>query len=203
MVSLAKDWKPVPPQLRCEIQGSDENKPISVQDEDFSVTYGNCAIKFLEHVQVKVNLDFTRRGDLSLQLKAPSGTISPLTRKRFINNLTGYKNLTNWVITTLFNWGESPAGKWELIVGDFDPENPSTGTLYSWSLILYGMISDPRSNISHVFTSAKPPTTSSPPTATWKKFLLIAGLVLIAVVFIAEFVGTTQRKAGKKRHKRD
>ena len=26
MVSLARDWKPVPPQLRCEIRGSDENK---------------------------------------------------------------------------------------------------------------------------------------------------------------------------------
>lgn len=90
--------------------------------------FGNCAIKFLEHVQVKVDLDFTRRGDLSLQLKAPSGTISPLTRKRLIDNLTGYKNLTNWVITTLFNWGESPKGKWELSVRDFDPKEPSTGT---------------------------------------------------------------------------
>ena len=26
MMSLAKDWKPVPTQLRCEIKGSDENK---------------------------------------------------------------------------------------------------------------------------------------------------------------------------------
>ena len=27
MVSLAKEWKPVPrPQLRCEIKGTDENK---------------------------------------------------------------------------------------------------------------------------------------------------------------------------------
>ncbi|XP_078381979.1 proprotein convertase subtilisin/kexin type 6-like isoform X2 [Oculina patagonica] len=185
MVSLAKDWKTVPPQLRCEIKGSEQNKPISVQDEVFSVTYENCAIKFLEHVQIKVNLDFTRRGDLSLQLKAPSGTISPLNRKRFIDNLTGYKNLTNWVITTLFNWGESPAGKWELIVGDFDPKNPSSGTLYSWSLILYGTITNPRSNISDVFTTAKPPSTSNAPTASWKKILLIGGLVLIVVVFIA------------------
>jgi len=103
-------------------------RPIPDQNKVFPITFGNCAIKFLEHVQVKVNLDFTRRGDLSLQLKAPSGTTSPLTRKRNIDNLTGYKNLTNWVITTLFNWGESPIGKWELSVRDFDPKNPSTGT---------------------------------------------------------------------------
>lgn len=103
-------------------------RPIPDQNYVFSITFGNCAIKFLEHVQVKVDLDFTRRGDLSLQLKAPSGTISPLTRKRVIDNLTGYKNLTNWVITTLFNWGESPIGKWELSVRDFNPKKPSTGT---------------------------------------------------------------------------
>lgn len=103
-------------------------RPIPNQNTGFSITFGNCTIKFLEHVQVKVNLDFTRRGDLSLQLKAPSGTISPLTRKRVIDNLTRYKNLTNWVITTLFNWGESPIGKWELSVRDFDPKIPSTGT---------------------------------------------------------------------------
>ena len=103
-------------------------RPIPDANKVFSTTFGNCTIKFLEHVQVKVNLEFTRRGDLSLQLKAPSGTISPLTRKRNIDNLTGYKNLTNWVITTLFNWGENPTGKWELSVRDFDPKNPSTGT---------------------------------------------------------------------------
>lgn len=105
-------------------------RPIPDQNYVFSIMFGNCAIKFLEHVQVKVDLDFTRRGDLSLQLKAPSGTISPLTRKRFIDNLTGYRNLTDWVITTLFNWGESPIGKWELRVRDFDPKEPSTGTFF-------------------------------------------------------------------------
>ena len=108
-------------------------RPIPDRNRVFSITFGDCSIKFLEHVQVKVNLDFTRRGDLSLQLKAPSGTISPLTRKRVIDNLTGYKNLTNWVITTLFNWGESPIGKWELSVRDFDPKNPSTGKFYVFS----------------------------------------------------------------------
>ena len=92
-----------------------------------SIMFRDCPIKFLEHVQVKVNLDFARRGDLSLQLKAPSGTTSPLTRKRTFDNLLGHRNLTDWVMTTLFHWGESPAGEWELIVADFDKRYPSTG----------------------------------------------------------------------------
>ena len=94
---------------------------------EFSVTVVNCEINFLEHVQVKVNLDFTRRGDLLLELRAPSGITSPLTRQRRIDNLTGYKNLTNWIITTLFNWGENPEGQWKLKIGNFDPAYKTTG----------------------------------------------------------------------------
>ena len=87
----------------------------------------NCKIKFLEHVQIKINLDFSRRGDLSLQLKAPSGTTSPLTRKRRMDNYTGYRNLTDWIMATLFHWRENPRGRWELKIDDFDPKIPSSG----------------------------------------------------------------------------
>ncbi|PFX21748.1 Furin-1 [Stylophora pistillata] len=76
---------------------------------------------------IRLNLDFSRRGDLSLQLTAPSGTVSPLTRKRVIDNITGYRNLTDWIITTLFHWGEDPTGSWELNIDDFDKNIPSKG----------------------------------------------------------------------------
>ena len=92
-----------------------------------SVAFKGCPIKFLEHVQIRVDLYFTHRGDLSLRLKAPSGTTSPMTGHRPIDNLTPFKNLTNWHITTLFHWGESPEGKWELSVEDFDKETPTSG----------------------------------------------------------------------------
>ncbi|XP_022809945.1 proprotein convertase subtilisin/kexin type 6-like [Stylophora pistillata] len=140
MVSLAKKWTTVPRQLKCEIEGSETNKQIPGA---VFIEVKNCAIKFLEHVQIKVNLDFPHRGDLALQLKAPSGTTSPLTRKRRMDNFTGYRNLTDWIIATLFHWRENPSGRWELKVDDFDPKIPSLGTLYDWSLILYGTSSDP------------------------------------------------------------
>ena len=87
----------------------------------------DCAIKFLEHVQIRVNLNFSRRGDLSLQLRAPSSTTSPMTRKRRIDSLRG--NLTDWIITSLFHWGEDPNGKWELKIDDFDKRYPNSGDL--------------------------------------------------------------------------
>ena len=87
---------------------------------EVSVTFGSCGIKFLEHVQVKVNLDFARRGDLYLELEAPTRTKSPLTRQRPTDNLTRRTNLTDWVFTTLFNWGESPVGQWKLKLENLD-----------------------------------------------------------------------------------
>ncbi|KAL9957570.1 hypothetical protein ACROYT_G034489 [Oculina patagonica] len=191
MVSLAKNWKTVSPQLRCEIKGDDKNKPIP---STVSIRFRNCPIKFLEHVQIKVDLDFSRRGDLSLQLKAPTGTKSPMTRRRVFDNLRGVKNLTDWVMTTLFNWGESPEGEWELQIADLDKRYPSTGTLYSWSLILYGT-----TNVSHNLTIPKAPssqptrtvtTTKQPPTTkpvpgppSWLKYLFKVAVLLFGIVF--------------------
>jgi len=101
-----------------------------------SIEVKGCRIKFLEHVQVKVDLDFNYRGDLSLQLKAPSGTASPLTRYREMDSFLGKRNLTDWTITTLFHWGEDPTGKWELTIEDFDKRNPSTGYYLLWKSLV-------------------------------------------------------------------
>ncbi|XP_066023713.1 furin-like protease kpc-1 isoform X2 [Pocillopora verrucosa] len=137
MVMLARKWKEVPEQMKCEIEGSvkDINIPGTVLIE-----VKDCSIKFLEHVQIRVNLNFSRRGDLSLQLKAPSNTTSPMTRKRPKDNST---RLSDWIIESLFHWGEDPSGRWELKIDCFDKPCRSSGQLHSWSLILYGTPSDP------------------------------------------------------------
>ena len=76
---------------------------------------------------MRVNLVFQRRGDLYLELIAPSGTISPLTRQRRMDNIYGYKNLTNWHITTLFSWGENPEGQWKLRIENVDKNYKTNG----------------------------------------------------------------------------
>ena len=81
----------------------------------------------MEHVQVKVDLDFELRGYLYLELQAPSGTISPLTRKRNVDIVLRSRNLTNWKFTTLFNWGEDPSGQWKLKIGNLDPNVQRNG----------------------------------------------------------------------------
>ncbi|RMX47371.1 hypothetical protein pdam_00025333, partial [Pocillopora damicornis] len=123
MVNLAKNWTQVPRQRKCKIEGSERQIPGTV-----SVEVKNCEIKFLEHVQIRVDLNFSRRGDLLLHLKSPSNTTCPLTRDRFADNFQKFTNLTDWYITTLFHWGENPTGKWELKISDADPGNPSAGS---------------------------------------------------------------------------
>lgn len=94
---------------------------------EVTIKFGNCDIKYLEHVQVNVSLYFPRRGDLGLALEAPTGTTSPLTRYRMMDNVFGETTLTNWVITTLFHWGESPEGQWKLTITNLDSRYQTTG----------------------------------------------------------------------------
>ncbi|XP_067040624.1 proprotein convertase subtilisin/kexin type 4-like [Acropora muricata] len=147
MVHLAKQWNTVPEQRICEIRGNDSNRAIP---SEVSLKVTNCDIKFLEHVQVKVDLDFELRGYLYLELQAPSGTTSPLTRKRNVDIVLRSRNLTNWKFTTLFNWGEDPAGQWKLKIGNLDRNVQRHGVLFSWSLIFYGTTRDPISSNPHV-----------------------------------------------------
>ena len=91
-----------------------------------SIEVKNCPVNFLEHVQIKVDLNVSCLGDLSLQLKAPSNTTSPMTQKRPEDNTT---ELPNWTIKTLFHWGEDPNGRWELKIKAFDKLHPISGDL--------------------------------------------------------------------------
>lgn len=149
---------------------------------------------------------------MKLELKAPSGTISPMTGERPLDSLTSFENLTNWHITTLFHWGESPVGEWELSVQDFAEETATQGTLYSWSLILYGTTSDPP--ISRVFTmvhSAAHTTTTvkKTPKSTFdtKKYTLalvtpISVVLIIALIVIVSCL-CHSKKRSRERNQRN
>ncbi|XP_022786312.1 proprotein convertase subtilisin/kexin type 6-like [Stylophora pistillata] len=163
MVNLAKRWTKVPQHLKCEFGGSYKTEKIP---STVSLEVKNCEIKFLEHVQIRVNLDFSRRGDLLLHLKSPSNTTCPLTRDRFVDNYQKFTNLTDWHITTLFHWGEKANGRWELKISDAHTRNPSTGKLHRWSLILYGTSSDPLKPSIKDYITRKPTISPVRPTRT-------------------------------------
>ena len=82
----------------------------------FTADKQNCGIRFLEHVQVNMNLTFPGRGHLEMISKSPSGTKSQLLYPRFLDSFSSRKNLTNWNVTSLHYWGENPAGDWNITI---------------------------------------------------------------------------------------
>lgn len=85
-------------------------------------------INFLEHVEVSVKLNYTRRGDLLIKLVSPQGTVSNLTHYRKQDSYYRLKNL-DWVLMTLHYWGENATGPWKLRLHNSQLNHVNTGTI--------------------------------------------------------------------------
>lgn len=93
-------------------------------------------IRYLEHVQLMLSLDYTRRGDLVVYLTSPMGTKSCLLspRKEDISD----EGFTKWPFMTTHSWGEDPRGTWTLEIKDLGDNRPNHGLLTEWQLIIHG-----------------------------------------------------------------
>ncbi|XP_036011582.1 proprotein convertase subtilisin/kexin type 4 isoform X9 [Mus musculus] len=96
-------------------------------------------IRSLEHVQVQLSLSYSRRGDLEIFLTSPMGTRSTLVAIRPLD-ISG-QGYNNWIFMSTHYWDEDPQGLWTLGL-----ENKgyyfNTGTLYYYTLLLYGTAED-------------------------------------------------------------
>ena len=133
LVTLAKNWTTVPKQKSCHFHLNFKNGDIPSRHH-FKLNFttdgcqkcsnksenGTCknAITKLEHVVVNITLKHRRRGDLSIDLISPSGTISHMLHKRPYDGSTA--GLKGWTFMTLFNWCENPKGTWQLVFTDND-----------------------------------------------------------------------------------
>ncbi|KAK2865354.1 hypothetical protein FQN49_003666 [Arthroderma sp. PD_2] len=89
----------------------------------------------LEHVTVTMNVNHTRRGDLSVELVSPEGMVSHLSTPRMPDDRgTGY---VDWEFMSVAHWGESGIGMWRVIVKDTNV-NGHNGTFVNWRLNLWG-----------------------------------------------------------------
>ncbi|XP_065675933.1 furin-like protease kpc-1 [Hydra vulgaris] len=143
-----KDWKTAGTQHMCHTIKNDVNEFSAASTDSYIEASGcendkgSCVTK-LEHVHVVINLKKNRqRGQLSISLTSPHGTVSKILQKRPRDNSEeGFKN---WAFLTVFHWGESPKGKWKLSINDQTKEG---FTLVSWYMTFYGTcdnkISDP------------------------------------------------------------
>jgi subtilisin-like proprotein convertase family protein len=88
----------------------------------------------VEHVEIVVNAQHAYRGDISISLESPGGTVSRMMEDRERDSDANY---TNWHMSSVANWGEHSAGQWTLSVWD-DFAGEIDGTFTSWKLIVHG-----------------------------------------------------------------
>uniref|UniRef100_A0A3Q2P1X4 SPC3 n=1 Tax=Fundulus heteroclitus TaxID=8078 RepID=A0A3Q2P1X4_FUNHE len=149
MVKEAERWKQVPEQHECvEEEAIQIIHPGSVLTSAYETT--GCSgeasrhVVYVEHVVVRVTITHSRRGDLSITLMSPAGTVSQLLAHRPLDNST--EGFQNWEFMTAHSWGEQAAGEWTLKIKDTPSQKRDSaelGMLKKWSLVIYGTAEQP------------------------------------------------------------
>ncbi|XP_059486972.1 furin-like protease 1 isoform X2 [Neocloeon triangulifer] len=135
MVKLAKKWVTVPEQQRCEIIAKNAEKLIPAKSQvNIKLRVRECpGVNFLEHVQAKITLTTSRRGDLQIHLTSPGGTRSTLLDRRRLD--VSRAGFNRWPFMTVHSWGETPVGIWQLEIHN---EGRYLANLSAWELSLHG-----------------------------------------------------------------
>lgn len=104
---------------------------------EHSVSLHGSQIQFIEYVLVTVYIEHPRRGEVTIHLTSPSGTVSELATKH--NDY--HRNYPNdgWTFSSLHFWGEAQAdGTWTLEVCDREPNNGYKGALKWYQINVAG-----------------------------------------------------------------
>ncbi|XP_017958686.1 furin-like protease 1 isoform X5 [Drosophila navojoa] len=135
MVRVARTWKTVPEQHRCEINAPHVDKAIPPRKHiTLQLAVNHClSVNYLEHVQAKITLTSQRRGDIQLYLRSPANTrVTLLTSRIHDNSRSGFNQ---WPFMSVHTWGESPHGNWQLEIHN---EGRYMAQITQWDMILYG-----------------------------------------------------------------
>ncbi|XP_055514913.1 proprotein convertase subtilisin/kexin type 4-like isoform X2 [Leucoraja erinacea] len=143
LVDLATKWLTVHPQRECSIEIIKSPQVISdklVIKKHINACSGTKDyIRSLEHVEARMSLSYTRRGDLRIYLISPSGTCSNLVDVRPHDaSPRGYRD---WTFMTIHCWDEDPKGVWTLKIEN-KGSSRNTGVLSYFKMQLYGTEED-------------------------------------------------------------
>jgi len=137
-----KTWRNVPESRECRGKSFSEakslrwNQPLTVEIDSDGCAGSKNEIRYLEHVQLILTLEYSRRGDLIIVLTTPMGTKTVLLPTRSEDSSDeGFKK---WPFMTTHAWGEDPRGKWTFEIRDAGDARANTGTLRDWQLVLFG-----------------------------------------------------------------
>ncbi|KAK7430939.1 pheromone processing endoprotease [Neonectria magnoliae] len=142
MVQQAKTWENVKPQAWYFSPWIHVKKAIPEGKDGLAVSFEvtpemlkDANLERVEHVTVTMNVEHTRRGDLSVDLISPEEVTSHLAvTRRLDSDDHGYKD---WTFMSVAHWGESGVGKWTIVVKDTE-KNQYKGKFIDWHLKLWG-----------------------------------------------------------------
>ncbi|KAG8526963.1 uncharacterized protein KY384_008392 [Bacidia gigantensis] len=89
----------------------------------------------VEHVTVTMNIEHSRRGDLSVELRSPTQMVSHLSVVRRLDD--AHEGYVDWSFMSVAHWGETGIGKWSVVVKDTEV-NVLNGTFTDWRIKLWG-----------------------------------------------------------------
>lgn len=73
-------------------------------------------IRYLEHVQLFMTIEYSRRGDLHINMTSPQGTNTMLLSERKGDH--SKDGFVNWPFMSVHTWGEDPTGLWKIRIND-------------------------------------------------------------------------------------
>lgn len=138
----------------------------------------------LEHIDVRVWIEHSKRGDVEVEITSPNGIKSKLAgRRQYDRATTGFPgwrfmSVKHWyvylvpsssrmLLINAYRRGENPVGVWTLSV--FDQQNiEHTGKVLGWSMALWGESIDPMKAtkfVEPVVDNALQPEDDTPPAA--------------------------------------
>ncbi|KAG6814587.1 hypothetical protein H0H92_000116 [Tricholoma furcatifolium] len=93
----------------------------------------------LEHINIQVWIDHTRRGDVEVEIVSPHGVKSVLGKKRSGDDAT--TGFPGWVFMSVKHWGEDPVGDWTIRVSDQNSPDEQ-GKFLGWKMKFWGSTID-------------------------------------------------------------
>ncbi|KAJ8914185.1 hypothetical protein NQ315_015958 [Exocentrus adspersus] len=173
LVNTAGNWTTVPKRKTCEIQAVLKKKYAKITFDSpgkIMIPTTGCQgtqneIRYLEHVELRTNINYTVRGVLQVQLTSPSGKcrgdmmfrrnlakrwsgefleltiglrgteVQLLTTRKLDKSDQGF---VNWTFMSVMTWGEFAEGTWTMTVSDVVGPRENYGNIGDTTLILHG-----------------------------------------------------------------
>ena len=186
--TAAATWKHVPEKRICRIDKRSSFTKHAIKKTltlEYSIKNDACfgkanRVRYLEHVQLKLNINCSNISGVSLTLTSPMGTKVDLLTKIIVKETARikYENFP-WTFMTVHFWGEDPKGDWILSVVK---SRTTEATILIEALILHGTEDHPSIGGSQLKCSSE--TLSKADSKDTNNSIIVALLVAIPVLIV-------------------